>query len=110
MDRHRAIAAQGVAAGAFSNDHKASRNWKAKADERNKKAKKDLAVMVKKAITEGVKKASEKKRKASDKELDLNAIDLKGFNYEEMENLCWGAHYFYLTEVCNPLLHLISFS
>jgi hypothetical protein len=63
---------------------KSSGNWKNKAAEKSKQTQKDLNTLIKKAVDEGIqKKLSSKKRKSSDEELDLNAIDLEGFNYED---------------------------
>ena len=89
---------------ALANDHKGSsggnpkkgkfgnKSWSRKADDANKQGKKDLAAFIKKQVADGVQKElsgskGEKKRKAS---FDLNAFDeedLKGFNYQDMDNL-----------------------
>ena len=63
-----------------------------KAKESTKSSQKDLAAFIKKAVAQGVKKelnSVDKKRKAKDDDLDLNAFDedLKGFNYSDMDNL-----------------------
>ena len=51
-----------------------------------------MASFIKKSVAKGVQKelnSIDKKRKAKDDKLDLNAFDgdLKGFNYEDMDNL-----------------------
>ena len=67
-------------------DSSNNKTWKKKAYDGNNKSKKDLAAFVKKAVKTGVQKElSEKKRKASVEELDLNALEneLKDFNYTD---------------------------
>ena len=78
---------QSKGAGGYSN-----KTWKRKAEDSAKSTKKDLASFIKKSVAKGVQKelnSLDKKRKAKDDELDLNAFDgdLKGFNYEDMDNL-----------------------
>ena len=66
--------------------------------QRQSQDKSDLAAFISKEVAKGIKKshkdlaAMQKKRKSakrdsSDSECDLNAFDLKDFNYEDMENL-----------------------
>ena len=58
------------------------KSWTKKADEATSKDKKDLAAFIKKAVAQGVQKelnSLDKKRKS---EYDLNAFDLKDFNYK----------------------------
>ena len=70
-----------------------NKTWKRKAEEATDKGKKDLAAFVKQAVAKGIQKElADKKRKAAkleEGELDMNAVelDLKGFNYEDMDNL-----------------------
>ena len=69
-----------------------NKTWKRKAKDSAKSTKKDLASFIKKSIAKGVQKelnSIDKKRKARNNELNLNAFDgdLKGFNYEDMDNL-----------------------
>ena len=67
-------------------DSSNNKTWKKKAYDGNNKSKKDLAAFVKKAVKNGVQKElSDKKRKASVEELDLNALEneLKDFNYTD---------------------------
>ena len=69
-----------------------NKTWTRKADESTKSSKKDLAAFIKTAVAKGVKQelnSVDKKRKAKDDDLDLHAFDedLKGFNYEDMDNL-----------------------
>ena len=71
-----------------------NKTWSRKAAESNEKSKNDLAAFIRKEAKKVVKKdlkAFNKKRKNSgddtDSELDLNAFDLKDFNYEDMANL-----------------------
>ena len=78
---------QNKGTGGYSN-----KTWKRKAEDLAKSAKKDLASFIKKSIARGVQKelnSIDKKCKAKDNKLDLNAFDgdLKGFNYEDMDNL-----------------------
>ena len=73
-------------------DKAPNKTWTRKADEAKQAAKKDLAAYVKQAVAKKVKKelaAADKKRKSddSDDEFDLNAVELEGFNYDDMENL-----------------------
>ena len=83
--------------GKFSN-----KTWTRKADESNTKSKKELAAFlaksIQKQVKEGVKKelaALQKKRKSDDSDdeegechlVDILDSDLKGFNYEDMNNL-----------------------
>jgi hypothetical protein len=84
-----------------TNDGKASgtgkhnnKSWTRQANSSNNQGKKDLAAFIKKQVAKGVQKelnSADKKRKASssDDELDMHAFggDLKGFNYEDMDNL-----------------------
>ena len=73
-----------------SRDSSPNKTWKKKAYDDSNKSKKDLAAFVKKAVKNGVQKElSEKKRKASVEELDLNALEqeLKDFNYTDLEDL-----------------------
>ena len=65
-----------------SNKKKGKNSWTKKADEATSKDKKDLAAFIKKAVAQGVQKelnSLDKKRKS---EHDLNAFDLKEFNYK----------------------------
>ena len=68
-----------------------SKTWSRKAAESKAKAKNDLAAFVRKEVAKGVAKATaSKKRKTSDGEDsddDLNAFDLKDFNYKDMDDL-----------------------
>ena len=78
---------KGDSKGRFGN-----KTWSRKASESTKSSQKDLAAFIKKAVASGVKKelnSIDKKRKAKDDDLDLNAFDedLKGFNYSDMDNL-----------------------
>ena len=64
------------------NKKKGKNSWTKKADEATSKDKKDLAAFIKKAVAQGVQKelhSLDKKRKS---EHDLNAFDLKEFNYK----------------------------
>ena len=72
-------------------NHK-NKSWHRQANDNKTSTKKDLAVIVKNAVEKGVKKelaAISKKRKSQEEEININAIDLdlKDFNYEDMENL-----------------------
>ena len=76
----------GQSRGKFGN-----KTWSRKATESSQSSKKDLAAFIKKQVAKGVQKellSSDKKRKAKE-DLDLNAFegDLRGFNYEDMDNL-----------------------
>ena len=71
-----------------------NKTWDCKAAEAKASSSKEIAAFVKTAIAKGVAKelnAAQRKRKAndssSDKEGELHCIDLKDFNYEDMENL-----------------------
>ena len=84
----------GSSSGGSQNKNYGSKTWKRSASDDKAKTKKELNAIVKKAIKEGVKKelaALDKKRKGSgsDSEVEVNAVDLdlKDFNYEDMENL-----------------------
>ena len=71
-----------------------NKTWDRKAAEAKASSSKEIATFIKKAIAKGVAKelnAAERKRKAddssSDEEGELHCMDLKDFNYEDMENL-----------------------
>ena len=75
-----------------NNNGSKNKTWTRKDDD--KKVKTELAAFVKKEIKKGIQKgvkdlaAFDKKRKADDdSSVDLNAIDLKDFNYDDMDNL-----------------------
>ena len=85
--------ADGKGDGKSGNGKYGNKTWSRKADEASKAAKQDLASFIRKEIKKGVKKdlkAISKKRKSDDSEAsegELNAFDLKDFNYQDMENL-----------------------
>ena len=70
-----------------------NKTWKREADDGRKKSQKELNAFVKKSIKDGVKKglnamSKDKKRKISvEEELNLVDMQLKEFNYSDMENL-----------------------
>ena len=70
-----------------------NKTWKREADDGRKKSQKELNAFVKKFIKDGVKKglnamSKDKKRKLSvEEELNLVDMQLKEFNYSDMENL-----------------------
>ena len=70
-----------------------NKTWSRKAEDGKKDAKQELAAFVKKAIHKGVKKqlaSIDKKRKATKDAFAFEEIldgNLKGFNYQDMENL-----------------------
>ena len=69
-------------------DKSKNKTWTCKADEAKTSTKKELAAYVKKAVRKEVNSISKKRpAKDDDDEKSLNAIDLSGFNYEDMDNL-----------------------
>ena len=69
-------------------DKSKNKTWMRKADEAKTSTKKELAAYVKKAVRKEVNSISKKRpAKDDDDEKSLNAIDLSGFNYEDMDNL-----------------------
>ena len=70
-----------------------NKTWKREADDGRKKSQKELNAFVKKSIKDGVKKglnamSKDKKRKISvEEELNLVDMQLKEFNYSDMDNL-----------------------
>ena len=64
-----------------------NKTWKRQADSGKDKAKKDLAAFVRKTIRAEL-NAFSKKRKSDDvEEGEIDAFDLSGFNYKDMDNL-----------------------
>ena len=75
-----------------SNKNHVNRTWQKKAAEGSASSKKELAAFVKKAVQKGVQKelaAIDTKKRKSDDDAELHAfdMDLKDFNYDDMENL-----------------------
>ncbi len=62
-------------------------DWASKASSQKKSTAKELNALVKKQVHVALKTATEKKRKSTGLEDELNAIDLDGFNYEDMDDL-----------------------
>ncbi len=77
----------GPSAGSKGKSDDKKSNWKAKADAAASSGKKDLAALIKEAVSTATK--SDKKRKSPSKEKDFNVAEaLKDFNYaDELKQL-----------------------
>jgi hypothetical protein len=78
-----------------------NKTWTRKSEESSDKSKKELAALVAKAVTSGMKKelASVSKKRKNDKDenecflLDTLTKDLDGFNYDDMEKMSINDEY-----------------
>ncbi len=69
-----------------SNDKFKNKSWKRKSEDASD-VKKDLHAFIQKTIKAGFANEAKKRKVDSDNEFDLNAMDLEGFNYKDMDDL-----------------------
>ena len=64
-----------------------NKTWSRKAKDEETSTKADLAAFVKKEVKKGVQLYAKKRKSDESSDNDLNAFDLKDFDYDKMDNL-----------------------